>query len=157
MRLPFLPRLRRIDGDERGSATIELAIIAPMLAVMITGVIDLSMAYARKLVIEQAAQRALEKVRLTTTVLPVDANLKQEAAAAADVSEDNVTVTYLLKCDGVDQTDYDTDCAATAVETRYLNIEITELYEPVINPGYVGIPNTDGKLPMTIEVGMRTF
>ncbi|MCM8557193.1 TadE/TadG family type IV pilus assembly protein [Sphingomicrobium sediminis] len=149
--------LVKLGKDKKGSATIELAIVAPIMALMVTGVVDLSMAYGRKLVIEQGAQRALEKVKLTTTTLAVDENLKAEAAAAANVGADKVTVTYTLKCDGVTALDYNTDCLSTQVETRYINIVIKELYEPVIDPRYIGLPNENGKMPMTVEVGMRTY
>lgn len=147
----------KLLSNDRGSATIELAFIAPILATLVIGVIDLSMAFSHKLQLEQAAQRALEKVKLTTTVQTVDATLKAEAATAAGVSADQVTVTYILECDGVGVDDYAADCAAGEVETRYLEIEIADSYEPVIDPDVIGLPNTDGKLPMTVTTGVRTF
>ena len=152
-----MKHFRRLLADTTASATIELAFIAPIIATMVIGVIDLSMAYSHKLNLEQAAQRALEKVKLTTTVQTVDATLKAEAALAAGVSEDAVTVSYVLECDGVPETDYDIDCDAGEVETRYLEIEITDAYEPVIDPDVIGLPNTDGKFPMTVTTGVRTY
>lgn len=144
-------------ADDHGSATIELAFVAPILGALVMGVVDLSMAYSHKLGLEQAAQRALEKVKLTTTVQTVDATLKAEAATAAGVDEEQVTVSYVLECDGVAVDDYDADCTAGEVETRYLEIEIIDSYEPVIDPDVLGLPNVDGKFPMTVTTGVRTY
>lgn len=149
--------LKTLLANDRGSATIELAIIAPVLATMVIGMIDLSMAYSHKLELEQAAQRALEKVKLTTTVQTVDATLRTEAATAAGVGEDQVTVRYVLECNGVPVDDYAADCVAGETETRYLEIEIQDTYDPVIDPDVIGLPNTDGKFPMTVTTGVRTY
>ena len=53
---------RTIRLDQRGAAVIELALVAPILAVMIIGVVDMSNGYSRKLALEQGSQRAIEKV-----------------------------------------------------------------------------------------------
>ena len=57
---------RDFARDARGTATIELAVFAPVLATLVIGVVDMSMAFGRKLSIEQAAQRSIEKVMRTT-------------------------------------------------------------------------------------------
>ena len=44
---------------------IELALVAPILASLLIGMVDISRAYSAKLPIEQAAQRAIEKVQQT--------------------------------------------------------------------------------------------
>ncbi|WP_343346516.1 TadE family protein [Sphingomicrobium sp. XHP0239] len=173
---------RTIARDERGSATIELAIVAPMLAVMITGVVDLSMAYSRKLEIEQGAQRAIEKVMQTTTTETVHTTLKAEAAAAARVPLNQVTVKYIIDCDGT-ETDISADVAAVQAaidakiaagedpadvdkskiqctpgqQTRfYITLNITDSYEPVLDPRYVGFGDANGRLPIDVTTGIRT-
>ena len=174
-----------IRNDERGSATIELAIIAPMLAVMITGVVDLSMAYSRKLEIEQGAQRAIEKVMQTTTTDTVHGTLAAEAASAAKVPINQVTVKYTIECDGTESDitanvnafqkavedgfaldpDFDVSsidttnlsCASgTTTQRSYITVNITDLYEPVIDPQLVGIKSVGGKFPITVDTGIRT-
>ena len=59
-----MSRLHRIRllRDERGAAVIELALVAPVLALMVIGIVDISNAYSRKLALEQGAQRAIEKI-----------------------------------------------------------------------------------------------
>ena len=175
-------RLPSIGRDERGSATIGFAIVAPMLAVMITGVVDLSMAYSRKLEIEQGAQRAIEKVMQTTTTDTVDATLQAEAASAARVPLNQVTVSYMKDCNGVetditadvativaaidaailaggDGSDVDKsamDCPAGQQQRSYITVNIVDSYEPVIDPRYVGFGDSNGRLPINVTTGIRT-
>ena len=73
--------LKRLRSDERGAAVIELALIAPVLATMTVGVLDLSTAFSRKLALEQAAQRGVEKVMQTTGELKVEDTMANEAAS----------------------------------------------------------------------------
>src|SRR5688500_20355882 len=97
-RMSMLPRnpLR----DERGAAVIEVALVAPILALMTIGIIDVSQAFNRRLTLEQAAQRAIEKVMQTTGNTTPEETIKTEAAAQGDVEEDDVIVSYRLECDG---------------------------------------------------------
>ena len=99
----------QLRADERGAAVIELAMVAPMLALMTIGVVDLSNAYSRKLALEQGAQRAIEKVMQTTELDTVENTLKTEAVCQVNgmengvckmspISANNVTVTYRLEC-----------------------------------------------------------
>ena len=55
-----------ICADERGTAVIEMALVAPVLALCIIGIVDMSNAYTQKLGLEQGAQRAIEKIMNTT-------------------------------------------------------------------------------------------
>ena len=54
-------RIWTLHHDKRGTAAIELALIAPILATRVVGIVDLSRGYSMKLQLEQAAQRAIEK------------------------------------------------------------------------------------------------
>ena len=62
----MMRRLVKLAREDRGAAVIELALIAPVLALLIIGVTDISIAYGRKLELEQAVQRSIEKVMQTT-------------------------------------------------------------------------------------------
>ncbi|WP_265563514.1 TadE/TadG family type IV pilus assembly protein [Sphingomicrobium arenosum] len=170
---------KRLAAEDRGSATIELALVAPVMAVMIVGVVDMSMAYSRKLAIEQGAQRAIEKVMQTTTTETVHGTLAKEAAAAAGVPESQVSVKYVRECDGTETNittavaavqalidagtaweNIDTsamDCpSTTTLERRYLTVTITDNFDPVLDPRLAGLGSKDGKFPITVETGIRT-
>ena len=49
---------------------IELALVAPVLALMVIGIVDMSNAFSRKLALEQGAQRASRKIMQTTETTP---------------------------------------------------------------------------------------
>lgn len=150
----FARLLRDFASDERGTAVTELAIFAPVLAAMVIGIVDMSMAFGRKLSIEQAAQRSIEKVMQTTGTTTPDETIISEAAAQAEVPAENVTVTYRLECDEVHVADYSQVCDAGEIEARYLEVTVVDAYEPMfsLNFGPIG---EDGKYHMTAKAGMR--
>lgn len=128
--MALLSLLRR---DERGTSVIELALAAPILAVLTVGIIDLSEGFSQKLRLEQAAQRAIEKVmngRANTTTI---AALKTEAATTAGVPESNVTTDFWLECNGTRATNYNSACSANQTYARYLSVSIRKTYTPFFN------------------------
>ena len=144
---------RRLAKRIEGAATIELALVAPMLATMLIGVVDTTMAFNRKLELEQAVQRAIERVQQTTIEDTVEANIKQEVASAADIDEANVTVSYSLTCNGasVDATE---DCAAGQTEVRYLDVSATDSYTPILPLSALGL--NYGSYSLRVATGLRT-
>ena len=73
------PVLHTLARDQRGAAIIELALIAPVFALMTIGIVDMSNAYSRKLALEQGAHRAIEKIMQTTEDSTVELTLANEA------------------------------------------------------------------------------
>ena len=102
--------LRSLRSDDRGAAVIEMAFVAPIFALLVIGISDMSNAYSQKLALEQGAQRSIEKVMQTTGVTTVADTIKTEAVCqvngvntngtckTAPISASNVTVTYRLEC-----------------------------------------------------------
>src|SRR5258708_14450063 len=99
-------KLLRLTG---GPAIIELAMVAPVLALGVIGIVDISNAYSRKLALEQGAQRAVEKIMQTTSYTTVENTLATEAVCQVDgmtngvcnttpITSSNVTVTWRLHC-----------------------------------------------------------
>ncbi|MGH6784325.1 MAG: TadE/TadG family type IV pilus assembly protein, partial [Sphingomicrobium sp.] len=87
----MIKKLFRLARDKRGAAVVEMAMVAPLIATMVVGVVDLSNAFGRKLKLEQASQRAIEKIMNTTANATVEETLKAEAATQAEVAASNVT------------------------------------------------------------------
>jgi Flp pilus assembly protein TadG len=151
--------------DERGTSIIELALLAPILATMIIGMSDISLAYSEKLQLEQAAQRAIEKAMQgmqgdeSTDIFE---GLKAEAAASAGVAESAVEVRYWLECDGVSQNtstasmaaDYNKVCTNTAVYSRHLTVSIEKTFTPTFEIKWLG-SNSDGTFTLVGESGLR--
>ena len=145
---------RKLARNQRGSVIIELAFIAPILATMIVGIVDLSAAYGRKLVLEQAAQRAVEKIMQTTGEDTVDDTIRNEAAAAAGIPVSQVSVAFTMTCAGV-STNYATQCTDNSTEVRYIEISLWDTYTPIIPATFTGM-NSDGTYTLTAKNGIRT-
>jgi Flp pilus assembly protein TadG len=164
--------------NERGSVIIELAIVAPVLALMAIGVVDLSNAYSRKLALEQGAHRAIEKIMQTTDYDTVENTLTNEAVCQvngtnpdgtckpAPITGSNVTVSWRLECTdsgGAITTQTTTSAATfdlfvcsagTAKEARYIQIALTDNYQAMFPVHFSGF--SFGGYPITATAGMRT-
>jgi Flp pilus assembly protein TadG len=157
--------LRALRSDDRGAAIIELAMVAPFMALMTIGVVDLSNGFGRKLRLEQAAQRSIEKVMQTTGELTVEDTIAQEAVCqyngtndqgecnTAPLTTDNVTVTHRLECDGVETTNV--DCAEGETESRWIQVQVADDYEPMFPIHFTGIDDGN-KYHIVAIAGMRT-
>jgi Flp pilus assembly protein TadG len=161
----MIGRLRSLRGDKRGAVVIEFAIIAPVLALMTIGAVDLSNAFGKKLQLEQAAQRSIEKIMQTTGVLTVEQTIANEAVCqyngtntdgsckTSPITTANVTVVHRLECNGVLTTD--ADCATGETESRWVQVTVADNYTPMF-PVHFSAINSDGTYHLQAVVGMRT-
>jgi len=145
----------RLKHDRRGVATVELALLAPILATMVIGIVDISSAFGRKLVLEQAAQRAIEKVMQTTVDTTVDLTIVNEASAAAKVPVSQVSIDFWLECNDAREADYNTECDAGEKEARYIELTIVDKYTPMF-PIHFSSVNADGTYHISATSGIRT-
>ena len=160
----MIGRLKQLARDKSGAAVVELALAAPILAMMVIGVTDISMAYGKKLELEQAAQRAIEKVMQTTGESTPEDTIKKEAVCqfngtnadgsckTAPLTTANVTVTYNLTCDGT-VTAYTSDCTGTQTEVRYITATANYIYTPHFDLRFGTQP--DGKYHLDGSAGVR--
>lgn len=151
--------------EDRGAAIIELAFVAPVIALMTVGVVDLSNGFGAKLRLEQAAQRSIEKVMQTTGVTSVESTIVNEAICqfngtnpdgscqTAPITSANVTVTNRLECNGV--LSADDDCEDSEIESRWIQVAIWSEYEPLFPIQFSGI-DAGGKYRIEARAGMRT-
>lgn len=160
-------RLSSIRRDRRGGATVELAMILPVLIYMLLGALDIGRAYSQKLVLTQASQRSIEKVMQSSFQTTAVDSLKAEAASAATASGVNATasdvvVDYWLQCNGVRQTTggqdvaYNGVCPSSQAYARYLNVQITAKYTPMFAKLKWAAANTDGTFTIKGKAGIRT-
>lgn len=148
---PVIKKLVRADG---GTATLELALVLPILASLLIGVVDITTAFNRKLVMEQAVQRAIERVMQTTTTQTVEANIKAEAAAAAGIPIENVTVVYTQTCNGV-STPTTQDCPnVNDTQVLYTNVSAWTSFTPMFPLARLGMTNSAFRL--NVKTGIRT-
>lgn len=149
-------RFTRLAKDDRGASIIELALVAPVLASLLIGMVDMSRAYSYKLKLEQAAQRAIEKVQAYQTTTSTYGTLQSEAAAAAGVPTSNVAIDYWLECNGVRATSYDSVCTSGQTYARWVTVTVTGTFTPMFRSKYYPRANTDGTFTIQGKTGMRT-
>jgi len=173
----------KLAGNDRGAAVIEMALVAPVFALTVIGIVDMSNAYSRKLAAEQGAQRAIEKIMQTTEMDTVANTLKTEAVCQVNglntngtckttpITTSDVTVTYRLECKNTtsggieavytttDVTTHDnTDCPspATQREQRYLEVKVDDKYTPMFPIRFASFTSADGTYHVSATAGMRT-
>ena len=169
-----------LKSDDRGAAIIELALVAPVLALTVIGIVDMSNAYSRKLALEQGAQRAIERVMQTTGTTTVEDTIKTEAVCQVNglngdgtcktspITASDVTVTYRLECidsagTTTSQTNTDADvfdtytCASgTVKEARYISVALQDKYVPLFPIHFASFSSGDGTYHISATAGMRT-
>jgi hypothetical protein len=148
----LLPTFARND---RGVAVVELALTMPILMALVMGVADMSMAFSRKLALEQAAQRAIEMIQQTTEETSVEEVIQAEIADQADVAAADVTVENILFCDGELAGDFNAECVDEDTEERYIRITVVGEYDPFF-PAMLGTTNENGNYDLTAVAGIRT-
>jgi len=150
-------RFARIARDDRGASIIELALVAPVLASLLIGMVDLSRAYSYKLKLEQAAQRAIEKVMQTTGNGTSEEIIIAEAANQAEVPIENVTVAYRLECNGTVESDPNGECTGTAKTSKWVTVNVTDKYKPLfaLNKFKFSGLESDGTYHISAKAGMR--
>ena len=128
LRLPPLAR------DERGTSLIEFGFLAPFLAVLAMGIIDLSRGLAERFAIQQAVNRSLELVQArpavaAATATDLDYSFAVTEARTAAGTGATVTMTRWLECNGVEQANVTGSCADGEDAARYLRIRVTKNFE----------------------------
>jgi Flp pilus assembly protein TadG len=154
--------LRKLGRDERGASIIELALLMPIMGTLVIGVVDISRAYSQKLLLEQSAYRAIEKVQQHQATESTYDTLKNEVVSAAnsagfsDVTATSVTVDYWLECSGVRQTNYDSTCSTLPVTARFITVDVTHKFTPMFASRRWPGSNSDGTYTLHGRAGLRT-
>jgi Flp pilus assembly protein TadG len=168
---------RTLAREERGAAVIELALVAPVLAIMIAGITDISIAYGHRLELEQAVQRSIERVMQTTGVDTVEDTIKNEAVCQYNgrdgngncktdrITTSDVTVTYRLECtttagavtvsETTDATTFDGYACANSTdsESRYIMATAVDTYTPMFHLHFG--TGSDGVYELSATAGVR--
>ena len=172
----------RLLRNERGAAVIEMAMVAPVLALMTVGIIDMSNAYSRKLALEQGAQRAIEKIMNTTENASVESTLATEAVCqvngttttngvttcnSSPITTSNVTVTWRLDCtSGASTTSQSTTSSATydgyvgactGIKAGYVQVTVTDKYTPLFPLHFAAFNTSDSTYHLSATAGVRTM
>lgn len=154
----------RLLANDRGAAVIEMALVAPVLALGVIGIVDVSNAYSRKLALEQGVQRAVEKIANTTENASVESTLANEVQCQVNgsttatttsggtttttttcntSSTQAITVTWRLDC----TTGTTTTSTSTTSSATYDTL-VAGCTSPSTKAGYVQVTVTDKYSPL---------
>ena len=170
----------RLLANNRGAAVIEMALIAPVLALGVIGIVDVSNAYSRKLALEQGAQRAVEKIMNTTETSTVEATLANEVQCQVNGSTTSggtttcntsptqaITVTWRLDCTtGGATTSQSTTTSATydgwvnncaGTKAGYVQVTVTDKYSPLFPIHFAAFNTSDSTYHLAATAGVRTM
>ena len=148
--------------DESGASIIEMALLLPFLASMVVGVADISRAYSQKLILEQAAYRAIEKVQQYQASQSTLTALQNEVVSAAndagftDVTTSNVTIDFWLECNGARQTTYNMNCSTGQTQARWISVDVTHNFTPMFASSRWPGSNSNGSYTLHGRAGLRT-
>lgn len=168
----------RLFSSERGAAVIEMAMIAPVLALATIGIVDVSNAYSKKLSAEQGAQRAIEKIANTTENTTVEATLANEAVCQVNgmnangtckttpITTSDVTVNWRVDCVSAGVTSTQTTTSSTTYDDNlknctgtkagYVMVTVNDTYTPLFPIHFGSFNTSDGKYHVSATAGTRT-
>ncbi|HEY0148316.1 MAG TPA: TadE/TadG family type IV pilus assembly protein [Allosphingosinicella sp.] len=123
--------LQPLRRDQRGVSAVEFAFLAPILSVLIVGMIDFSSGISQRFTLQSAVNRSLEMVQANRVAVNAAGTadysfLKQEVATAANIPLANVTLEQWLECNGAKQGSYTGTCADNTDMARYLELKATK-------------------------------
>lgn len=150
----MMARLISLARDARGAVTIELAILAPILAAMLIGLVGLSDAFSNKLRLEQIAQRVIEKVQQDGFDTTMETALETEAKGAAGTGS-IADLTFWLECAGTKVASYTGGCTPGQSVARYVQLKIKKNYAPPIAARFGSASNADGTITVNGIAGLR--
>ena len=88
----------RLRGGDQGIAAIELALIAPVLALIIVAIVDFGMAYSRQMTLANGVRAGVQYAMVRRPVQGDTDAIAQTVADNSDVALANVTVTWVCTC-----------------------------------------------------------
>lgn len=145
-----LPRLRRLLAHDAGATLIEFGIVAPVVLLFITGMVDLAGGLAEKHRLKQVVDRALERAQAS----PRDSSftyVETEAAAAAGPGS-QVVMEQWLECDTNRRTI--AEGCDTGQSSRFIKLTVTSSYRPLFRMDYFGVRD-DGTVAIIAKGTLR--
>ena len=139
--------------DSRGASLLELAIVAPLLAMLVAGVVDLGRGLSAKFALNQAVHRSLEKAAVSNRRTDYG-YLKAETANAAAIAPANVTIDAWLECDGQRKASFADSCAPEQQISRYVKVTAITHFRPMFDYGFAQASNAAG-IELKADASMR--
>jgi Flp pilus assembly protein TadG len=135
--------LRSLLRDERGAVAVEAALVGPVLVLLAIGSFQVSQMIARQSELQSAAAEA------AAIALAAEPDTADERDTVAEIisestglDEDHVTVTAMYRCGNTSALATSTDDCGTAKVSRYVKIDLTQVYQPIWAEYGMGDPIT---------------
>lgn len=142
---------RRLRRDEKGASLVEFTMIAPFLGLLTVGIADYSRGFSERFALENAAHRTLERAGVGTSKSDYSF-LRQEAATAAEVPIENVTLDNWLECAGKKMPTYTEPCQEGEQGARYIYIKIEKTYQLSMSlPGQASSMRLSGDAAVRVQ------
>jgi Flp pilus assembly protein TadG len=125
--------LQRLIRDQSGVGFVELSLVAPLLALLFLGMVDLSQIVAARIDLEQAAQRTTDYALGKRPPNGSTSYLVNEAVAASGVPSGDVSVTLTLECDGTVQSSFTGSCSTGQETRRFATVAIRRTVDTGFN------------------------
>lgn len=150
----IMRKSREVRADQKGTATIELAIATPVLLMFALGGIDLALGYVHKLEVQQYAQIGADYVMSEMETVPTNVEIKTRVHEGSGVPLGDITVNRWIECDG--KKNSLPSCINAGFDyTQYLSIEVDQDYEPILDiKGYADFVDTftaTGSVTLQVE------
>lgn len=117
-----------------GNATIEIALVMPIVLMMALGGIDFAMGYRHKIEMQQTAHLGAEYVMGTMENVPTAVQVRQAISDATGMPVGSISVDKWIECDGTKQVIGAPACInPSAVQTDFMRITVRETYTPMLN------------------------
>lgn len=141
-------------ADERGNSFVEMAFVAPILATLLLGAVDLSRAYMFSVDMAQAAQQAVEMEQVVNYDETDNDLIKAEAETAAGTGS-TATVTDWLQCGtSSTQLSYTSSCSDGVATARFVQVSVTKKFTPLFAWVFPN-KNSDGTVTLDGKAGVR--
>jgi Flp pilus assembly protein TadG len=135
-RRSFSSMLRALRNCERGASVLELALVTPALALVVSGMIDLGRAAGKDFFLTNAANHTVELALSKGAVDGTYSYLKDEAAVTAGLDRSKVTVDYWLECNYTRMPSFNDTCGYRSLPFRYVKVTLSDTYRPMF-PAWV--------------------
>jgi Flp pilus assembly protein TadG len=157
--------LKSLRRDEGGAAVVELALAVPFLAALVIGMTDMTRGYSMKLQVEQAAQRAIEKVEEQKGVAnsyntAVTAEATAAMTAAGYSTGNTITPDSWVECSTngttwTRQTNFTDACGSTDMTARYVKVTISRPFTPMFASRHWPGANQNGSITVSGTAEVR--
>jgi Flp pilus assembly protein TadG len=142
---------RHLALGEAGIAGVELALVTPMLALMMTGGFDFGRAIYEQHRLSAAAQAGVQYATALSTNLTNSSGIIAAARADANDTSSSLTVTTnQCTCPGgTPQCSTAATCTGSTVSGTYVKVAVSESLSTLINYPFVSSPFTVSGVAMT--------